>query len=161
SDGLLNRITGGVKLNLFKRLRFEGIYGFIKGSNKTTSYDDAKSYVTRTELVQFTVAPTANSMPVYYLPATGGRYSVANLNQRNWTIRNQLIYDNASINRLHQVTLLAGQEAQDQLTVTDRSFVRGYDEDLQTFAAVDYASLGTTGVAAPVMANNNGRSILS
>lgn len=160
-DILLNRITGGAKLNLFKGLRFEGVYGYVKGTSRTSSYDDAKSYRTRYELVQFTEAPTIGSTPIYYLPATGGRYATTNLNQRNWTVRNQLIYDNNWNNRLHQVTLLAGQEAQDQLNIANASLVRGYDEALQTYAAVDYATLGKTGVTNPVMGNYFAGSLLS
>lgn len=161
SDATLNRIIAGVTVKLIKGLRFEGVYGYIKGNSKTTSFDGDKSYAVRSELVQFTVAPTPSSTPVYYLPTNGGKYSVANLNQRNWTVRNQLIYDNAWKNQMHQVVLLAGQEAQEQFTTTNSSTVRGYNELLQTYAAVDYANLSTNGVLSPVMANNIGKSVLS
>ncbi len=161
SDALLGRIIAGASIKLLKGLRFEGLYGYVKGNNKTTSYDDAKSYPVRQEVVQFTVAPTPASTPVYYLPTTGGKYSVTNTNQRNWTVRNQLVYDNAWNNRLHQLTLLAGQEAQEQLIISNSSTVRGYNEDLQTYVSLDYTTLATTGVPAPVMANNIGRSVLS
>jgi len=160
SDALLNRIVAGLTAKLYKGLRFEGVYGYIKGSNKTTSYDDTKSYLVRSELTQFTVAATPAATPVYYLPTNGGIYEVTNLSQRNWTIRNQLIYDNAWKNNLHQLTLLAGQEAQEQFTNATRTTVRGYNELLQTYGRVDYATLATTGVASPVMPNNIGRSIL-
>ncbi len=151
SDAWMNRITGGARINLFKGLRFEGTYGYVKGTNKTTSFDDEKSYGVRTELVQFTVAPTPSSTPVYYLPSTGGKYAVTNVNQRSWTLRNQLIYDNSWNNNQHQLTLLAGQEAQDQLSVTNMSTVRGYNEALQTFGTIDYAKLrsGVPGVVMP------------
>lgn len=161
SDGLMNRITGGMQINLFKGLRFEGVYGYIHGTNRTTNYDDAKSYARRSELVQFTVAPTENSIPKYYLPTTGGDYSVANLTQRNWTVRNQLVYDNAWSSDLHQLTLLAGQEAQEQLTISNTSLVKGYDEKLQTYALLDYQSLRTIGVKSPLMPNNQGISLLA
>ncbi len=159
-DILMNRITGGARINLFKGLRFEGVYGYIKGANRTTSYDDAKSYLVRNELLQFTVAPTVGSTPVYYLPNTGGRYATYNMSQRNWTVRNQLIYDNSWNNRLHQLTVLAGQEAQDQLSITNSGLVRGYNEELQTYGFVDYKSLATDGVSGPVLENNYGRSLL-
>ncbi|MBV8251517.1 MAG: SusC/RagA family TonB-linked outer membrane protein [Chitinophaga sp.] len=161
SDNLLDRITGGVKVHLFKGLRFEGVYGYVKGTNRTTSFDDEKSYAVRSEVVQFTVAPTPSSTPVYYLPTSGGKYSVTNLNQRSWTIRNQLVFDKAWHGLLHQVSLLAGQEAQDQLTIINGSEVRGYNEALQTFVPIDYATLGATGVLNPVMANSFGRSVFS
>ncbi|MBO9633563.1 MAG: SusC/RagA family TonB-linked outer membrane protein [Chitinophagaceae bacterium] len=162
NDFLFNRLTAGIKINLPKGFRFEGVYGYVKGNNRSTIYDDAKSYAVRSELVQFTVAPTTSSNPVYYLPNTGGKYQVANMNQRNWTIRNQLVFDKSWDGRVHQVTLLAGQEAQDQLTINNRSMVRGYNEELQTYAPVDYVSLGgPTGLQNPVMINNLTSSILS
>ncbi|WP_164735311.1 SusC/RagA family TonB-linked outer membrane protein [Pseudoflavitalea rhizosphaerae] len=160
SDNMLNRITAGVKVTLPKGFRFEGVYGYIKGNQKITSYDDATSYPVRSELVSFTVAPTTASTPVYHLPETGGRFEVRNTNQRNWTIRNQLIYDRSWNNRLHQLTMLAGQEAQNQLVVTNGSLVRGYNESLQTFAPVDYASLGGGGLFGTVMPNNIFTSVL-
>lgn len=158
SDALLGRLTSGVTVKLVKGLRFEGLYGYVKGNNKTTNFDDQKSYEVRSELVQFTVAPNTSSVPVYYLPSTGGKYNVNNRNQRNWTVRNQLIYDNAWNDRLHQLTVLAGQEAQDLLVNSNASTVRGYNEDLQTFGDIDYNTLKRTGVNNPVMANNFGRS---
>ena len=161
SDNLLNRVTAGVKVTLPKGFRFEGVYGYIKGNTKTTSYDDANSYLMRSELVSFTVAPNVNSTPVYHLPQTGGLFQVRNSNQRNWTIRNQLIYDMSWSNRLHQLTMLAGQEAQNQLVINNSSLVRGYNEALQTFAPVDYVRLGgPIGLANPVMPNNLGTSVL-
>lgn len=161
NDQLFSRFTAGFKLSLPKGFRFEGTYGYVKGNSRATQYDDAKSYLVRSELVQFTVAPTTASTPQYYLPATGGRYQVSTNNQRNWTIRNQLIYDNSWQNRLHQVTVLAGQEAQSQLNLNNRSLVRGYNEALQTYAPIDYVSLGgPTGLQNPVMINNIISSIL-
>ncbi len=161
NDNNLNRITGGAKITLLKGLRFEGIYGYTKGANKSTSFDNEKSYLVRSELSQFTVAATPAATPVYYLPTVGGIYTVTNTNIKNWSIRNQLVFDKSWGTGRHQLVLLAGQEAQDQLTIANSSTVRGYNEDLQTYAAIDYATLGTTGVPAPVMANNSGRSILS
>lgn len=161
NDDLLNRITGGVKVNLVKGLRFEGVYGYVKDVSKTTSYDDAKSYAVRTEVVQFTVAPTPSSTPVYFLPTSGGKYSVTNFNQRSWTVRNQLVFDKAWNGLRHQVSLLAGQEAQDRLVIINRSEVRGYNESLQTFIPIDYARLGSTGVSNPVIPNSIGKSLFS
>jgi len=161
SDALLSRITGGVTLKLIKGLRYEGVFGLVKGSNRTRSFDSEQSFLVRNELVQFTVAPTVGSTPQYYLPVTGGHYSVNNTSQSNWTVRNQFIYDNSWQDNKHQLTVLAGQEASQQLMIANSSLTRGYDETLQTYGNVDYATLGVTGLSGPVMANNIGKSILS
>ncbi|MBS1567107.1 MAG: SusC/RagA family TonB-linked outer membrane protein [Bacteroidetes bacterium] len=159
NDALLNRVLGGATIKIFKGLKFEGTYGYIKGSRSTTSFDDEQSYLVRSELVQFTVAPTTASTPQYNLPNTGGRYTTAQLNQRNWTVRNQLVYDKEWQNRKHQLTLLAGQESQEQFTTFNSSTVRGYDPLLLTYGAVDYNTL-SKGISGVVMANSGSRSTL-
>lgn len=160
NNGILSRNILGLNVNLIKGLKFEGTYGYIKGSGKAEHYEDTKSYKVRSELLEFTVAPNATSNPVYYLPNNGGRYTITNLNQQNWTIRNQLSYNNSWKQDIHQLSVLLGQEAQQQLDARNGSTVRGYNELLQTYAAVDYATLGVTGVAGPIMPNNFGRSLL-
>lgn len=161
NNNFISRNILGLNVKLLKGLKFEGTYGFMKRSGKTDTYDDTKSYKVRSELVQFTIAPDLTSTPVYRLPKTGGTYTLANISQQNWTIRNQFSYNNGWKDDLHQLSMLVGQEVQEQLEMTNRSTVRGYNEMLQTFASVDYATLGVTGALAPVMPNNFGRSLLS
>ncbi|TKC06073.1 SusC/RagA family TonB-linked outer membrane protein [Pedobacter frigoris] len=55
---ILSRNVLGVNVKLIDGLKFEGTYGFVKGSGKRENYEDTKSYKVRSELVQFTVAPT-------------------------------------------------------------------------------------------------------
>lgn len=160
NNALLNRIIGGVNVNFLKNLKFEGVYGFIKGYNDVKMYDDTQSYGVRSQVVEFTVAPTAGSTPVYYLPAEGGRYSVENINQQNWTIRNQLTFNKSWMDGFHNLTILAGHESQERTVNSDRSTVRGYNQDLLTYASIDYATLENTGINNPVMPNEFGRSIL-
>lgn len=159
-DGFMNRIIGGVTLKLITGLKFEGVYGYVKDNNITTSLDNVSSYSVRSELAQFTKA-NGSSAPLYYLPASGGKYSVSNTANRNWTVRNQLIYDKNWHNLRHQITLLAGQESQDQRLHFNSTLVRGYNSNLQTYQSVDYATLETTGISSPVMPNNGGRSTLN
>lgn len=160
-DLLAARITAGLKANLAKGLNFSGVYGYFRTAEKTKSFDDSRSYPVRSEAVQFTVpASTPGGQPVHYLPVTGGRYSLSNANQKNWTVRNQLSYDRSWNNEQHQLSLLAGQEAQEQLIVNSSMLTRGYDEMLQTYPPIDYATLSSTGIANPVMPNNGSRSVL-
>ncbi|HWK06736.1 MAG TPA: SusC/RagA family TonB-linked outer membrane protein [Puia sp.] len=161
SNTLFSRNILGVSVKLLEGLKFEGTYGYVKNSGKTQSYDDAASYLVRSQVVQFTVAPTVGSTPVYYLPTTGGNYSVSNVNQGYWTVRNMLTYNKAWNNNLHQLSVLAGQEAQEQLTVTNSSMVFGYNELLETSSSINYATLGSPGITNPVMANSSGKSTLS
>ncbi len=160
SDNLLARINAGITVNLFKGLKFEGVYGYIKGSGRTRTFDDQNSYRVRSQLVQFTQADNTTVQPVYYLPVSGGNYGVTNTGQRNWSVRNQLTYDNNWGGR-HQLNLLFGQEAQEKSSWSNTTNVLGYDDALQTYSSVDYKSLTNIGVMNPVMPKEYGQSILS
>ncbi|MFD2556480.1 SusC/RagA family TonB-linked outer membrane protein [Sphingobacterium tabacisoli] len=161
NNNFLSRNVLGLNIKLIDGLAFEGTYGYTKGNAKMESYDDTKSYMVRNELVQFTVAPNGGSTPTYYLPKNGGRYSLTNQNQQSWTVRNQLSYNKNWQADTHQLTLLVGQEVQEQLYTTNRSTVRGYNERLQTFGAVDYNTLGEFGVDNPIMPNYWDSSLLN
>jgi len=154
-------ITSGVTVNLLKGLRYEGILGYSRTQNKTVRYLSQDNYSVRSELTSFTLpAATAGSQPTYLLPNNGGRNTVTNQLNKNWTVRNQLVYDNAWNDKQHQITLLAGQEAQEQYVNLNGSVVRGYNPQLLSYAAIDYKTLAT-GVSKTVMPNGAGTSILS
>jgi TonB-linked SusC/RagA family outer membrane protein len=149
TDFLLSRNIFNVGVKLINGLNFTGTYSFIKSTNRIREYDDRNSYRVRAQTAQFTVAPTAASTPVYNLPNTGGNYQVTNVNQRNWTVRNQLDYNKSWNNGQHQLTLLAGQEVQEQFNVNNLSSIKGWDPLLQTGVLVDYRALNV-GLANPV-----------
>ncbi|MEJ2884602.1 SusC/RagA family TonB-linked outer membrane protein [Pedobacter sp. GR22-6] len=160
TNNLLNRMVGGITVQPLKFLKYEGVFGYVRGHNKNSLYDDNSSFVQRNELVQFTVAATPSVAPVYYLPTSGGKYTVNNSLQKEWTIRNQFIFDQSWKQSLHQLTLLAGQEAQEQMLTLNQSIARGYDHQLRNAIPVDYAAL-SLGLNNPIVANNLNRSVLS
>lgn len=138
TKSLLSRNVLGITVKLVKGLRFEGTYGYVKGSDKTESFDDARSYLVRSELLQFTPA----SAPLTsVLPRSGGRYNLTNSDQDNWTLRNQLVYDNAWKCGMHQLTVLAGQEAQEQTSSSSRIRLRGYNPATLAYGNVDWVRL--------------------
>jgi len=161
NNNFFSRNILGLNVNLVKGLKFEGTYSYNKGSSKSEIYDDARSYKVRSELAQFTVAPTIDDTPIYYLPSTGGIYSVGNTSQQDWTIRNQLNYSNSWNENMHQLNVLIGQEAQEQLSATNGSKVRGYDDKLLTSVPVDYATLSRSGISGTVMPNDYFGSLLT
>ncbi|WP_165825341.1 SusC/RagA family TonB-linked outer membrane protein [Pedobacter yonginense] len=144
-DGLLARINGGFKLNIIKGLRAEGTYGYIKGKNKVRDYESPQSYTVRKEVATFTVAADPTVVPKYYLPNTtsplsGGRLTNLNGEQTKWDIRHQLIYD-LNMGK-HALTVLAGQEAQEQFSSSTTTRVRGFDDILLTSQTVDFVTIG-------------------
>ena len=169
------RMTSGLTVKLIKGLRYEGTYSFTKANTKSTTLLDEKSFAVRNELVSFTVAPkTAGALPTYYLPSSGGKHTVSNNDLRNWTIRNQFIYDNTWDDAKHQLTLLAGQEAQESFNNVNASVVRGYNSQLLSYGIIDYGLLsksttlnnsipgaGIVYYGAPVMPNGTSNSTMS
>jgi TonB-linked SusC/RagA family outer membrane protein len=132
-------VSGNLEITLpVKGLSFQGNYGYIRNQVTGASYDDIARFALRKELLGFTVAPTAASVPVYYLPTFGGTYITSNQQLRSWTVRNQLVYNLTDRAGNHRVGVQAGQDIQEQSTIITGSKVRGYDNALQTFAALDY-----------------------
>ncbi|GAA4298374.1 SusC/RagA family TonB-linked outer membrane protein [Aestuariibaculum suncheonense] len=131
----------GFDADIVKGLKFQGKYGYTVNIVDNESYTDHLAIGERTELVEFTVVPSAGSAPVYYLPSTGGKYATRGTDVKAWTIRNQLSYIKDWNNRKHQLNLIAGQEAQEQLSIVKTSQVRGYDDRLQTYEQIDYGNL--------------------
>lgn len=140
NTSLTARVNTGVTINLWKGLRFEGTYGYIKGSLTQKVFESLQAFEVRKEIAQFTVAATPATTPVYYLPTNGGRLTTIAGDQRNWTIRNMLAYDKQW--KKHEVNVIFGQEAQEQFNTSTRTRVRGFNESLLTTGAVDYKTLG-------------------
>ncbi|MCD0488641.1 SusC/RagA family TonB-linked outer membrane protein [Pedobacter sp. MC2016-14] len=134
-------VIGGVELKLFKGLVFQGNYGIQKSPGTTHNYNDYRSYSSRRQLLNLTVAPTIDDVPVYYLPTTGGTYSVGESTQKDWTVRNQLIYNSRVRDGKDYLSVQLGQEGNEQHGYSTISVLRGYDLDKQTYALLDYAAL--------------------
>lgn len=147
-DNLNSRLLAGVTLKIIKGLRFEGVYGGVLVNGRTQAYDAVTGYAGQYELARMTVAgPPVKS----YVPTTGGTRSITNSQQRNWTVRNQLVYDNQWNDQ--QLTVLAGTEFQQQISSSSGSTVRGYDEYLLTSKSMDY-TLTSAGIANAIINTN-------
>lgn len=135
SSNIAGRVVGNAKLLLLKGLRFEGTYGYQTFSRNSRTVLDQESYIVRNQLVGFTQAPTVNSTPRYWLPKDGGMLTVNNASQKNWTVRNQLTFDQNW--REHQLTVMAGQEATSITPLADTARYYGWDDQLQVSRSVD------------------------
>lgn len=147
ANNLSSRNQVGVTAKLFKGLRFDGTYGFARGTSKSESYADQHAYSVRTTLLSTAQNPSSpGGVPVYNFPATGGDYSIVNGFSQNWTIRNLLNYDNSWKDGLHSLTVLAGQEAQEQRSGSSTSRAKGWDNRLlRSVSYIDWAKL-TAGI---------------
>ena len=131
----------GLEVDLLKGLKFEGKYGYTVNATDNEDYIDHLAISQRTELAEFTVVSSPGAAPQYKLPSTGGKYSTRNINVEAYTVRNQLLFATDWNNKIHQLNLLVGQEAQEQVSVSKVSEVRGYDDRLQSYEQIDYGTL--------------------
>ncbi|MDR6782201.1 TonB-linked SusC/RagA family outer membrane protein [Pedobacter africanus] len=157
SNALIARLTSGLTINLYKGLRYEGVFGYTRGTNRTTIYDDNTNYSQNILLLRF--AQNNNGNIKYNLPNTGGRYAVSSLTDENWTLRNQLVYDYATLNQLHQLSVLAGYEEQEQKNIITGNTVYGYDQNAETSVLLDYNTLATTGIVGGILPSLGGNAI--
>ncbi|WP_164735471.1 SusC/RagA family TonB-linked outer membrane protein [Pseudoflavitalea rhizosphaerae] len=138
-SNLSGRVVGSAKLVLLKGLRFEGTYGYQTFSSNNRTVWDEQSYTVRNQLLGFTQAPTMNSTPRYWLPMDGGMLTVYNASQKNWTVRNQFIFDQNW--QEHQLTVMAGQEATSTTPLTSTATYYGWDDQLQISRPVNIDTL--------------------
>ncbi|UII19007.1 SusC/RagA family TonB-linked outer membrane protein [Fulvivirga ligni] len=131
----------GAEVKILEGLKFQGKYGYTVNLTDNEVYRDHLAVDQRMQLAEFTVVSAPGSAPQYLLPATGGKYTTRTTNVESWTIRNQLSFVKNWNKRKHQLNLIAGQEAQEQLSVIKTSEVRGYDDRLQSYEQVDYGQL--------------------
>jgi len=128
-------------VKLFKGLSYNGTFGYQKNPGTATYYQDHTSWQIRQQIVGLTIAPTANDVPQYLYPVTGGNYTTGNNDQRSYTVRNQLVYDASLRNGKDHLTIQGGQDAQESSDLKNTTTLVGYDDAMGTYAVLDYAKL--------------------
>ncbi len=142
SNNLNVNVTSNATLKLWKGLSFVGTYGYQTAPGTAIYFTDNRTISQRKQIVGLTVAPTSSSTPIYNLPTTGGAYQDGHNNQRNWTVRNQLVYDASPRRGRDHLTLQAGNDVQEGYTYRTSNTLQGYNEALGTYSLIDYARLG-------------------
>jgi TonB-linked SusC/RagA family outer membrane protein len=141
NNNLAMNVTANVNVKIWKGLSFAGTYGYQKNPGTVTSYADHTAYGIRQQIVSLTIAPTVNDVPQYLYPITGGNYTTGNNDQRNWTVRNQLVYDASPRKGRDHLTVQVGQESQETASLKSSTTLVGYDDALGSYAILDYAAL--------------------
>jgi len=141
SNLLTINTTGELGVKIAKGLSFSGTYGYQKSPGTSANYDDAALYSSRRELLNYTVARSADDVPVYYIPNTGGRFAKGINDSYNWTVRNQLAYNTLLRGDKDELNVQVGQEVQEQYNSIETTVVRGYDKNLKTYSLLDYNTL--------------------
>ncbi|WP_339885324.1 SusC/RagA family TonB-linked outer membrane protein [Polaribacter vadi] len=143
----------GIDVNLIGGLSFVGRYGYSTNSIDIENYEDHSTINSRLEALEYTVVSSPGAAPLFVVPITGGIQETNNVNGETWTIRNQLSYSENWNNRIHQLNIIAGQEAREQFSYSRRSRVRGYDDRLQTYANLEYSSYANTPLGRTILGN--------
>ncbi|MEJ2884597.1 SusC/RagA family TonB-linked outer membrane protein [Pedobacter sp. GR22-6] len=155
ANALSVRLNSGLTVNILKGLRFEGTYSYVRGKNDTRQFEDQKAFLVRREVLSYATYNQASSAVTYNFPNTGGRLTTTNSSREDWTIRNQLSYNKNWLDNKHQVTVLAGNEAQSSTVKNTNQLTRGFNDDLNTLQLIDYKAL-TTGISGVIYPTTGG-----
>jgi len=156
SNGLAVRLNAGLRVNLYKGLRYEGTYSYTKAKNDTRQFEGQQAFDVRREVLSYTVINPSTGLPIYYMPETGGRLTADNISREDWTIRNQFVYDRDWNDKMHQLTLLAGNEVQSMRTDNTYNLTRGFNDETYTVQPVDYKTLSAAYLAGTLYPSTGG-----
>lgn len=135
STGINVRANTGLSINVCNGLKYEGRVQYLRSNTNQETYLPQETYSVRYNRLKAT-----NTSLVQYLPATGGDFTMFDSYQTDWTIRNQLMYDNTFTGK-HQVTVLAGTEIRNNTISSHSQFLHGYDMQTMKVATYDITTL--------------------
>ena len=145
-------IRSFAKLNfdIMEGLRFTTSFSYEYAKDNSETYNSADSYYIRFLRNRFaTYAPVNSVIP------EGGRMSMTDTSQDNWTFRNQLDY-NTTIKDDHAINLSAGLELrQNKVGIPNTSTYYGYDPVSLAYTTLDVNTLRTIGTRESYIYNNN------
>jgi TonB-linked SusC/RagA family outer membrane protein len=136
-------LTANATLKLWKGLSFVGTYGYQRAPGFNEAFTDAQTLSYRKTALSLTVAPTVGSVPVYNIPLTGGSYTTNNNLQRNFTVRNQLVYEASFRKGKDRLNLQLGNDIQETVIKNTVTNSLGFDPLLNSIEPIDYARLKT------------------
>ncbi len=131
------RVNTGLTIDLLKGLRYEGRIQYSRFHSKNERFFPESTWRVREELLCSTDATTLKSS----LPTSGGYFYLDNSVTSDWTVRNQLSYNNSWDDGNHQIVALAGTEVREYKMTSYDNFLRGYDMRTMQFNPYDEYNL--------------------
>ncbi|NOW95061.1 SusC/RagA family TonB-linked outer membrane protein [Mucilaginibacter sp. SG564] len=131
-------VVGNATVKFFKGLQYLGTYGYSIAPTEMQYIQDNRAYSYRKQLLNNTLP---GSPPTYLIPQDGEFYQLGNNNQRNWTVRNQLVYNYSGRNGNDYISLQGGQEARELVTDQNKTTIYGYNPQLESYPLLDYNTL--------------------
>lgn len=127
------RLNTGLSIDVVKGLRYEGRLQYSRFHSKTENYYPGTMWKVREEILCATPANTLKS----FLPVTGGNFILDNALTSDWTVRNQLSYNDEFEGGRHQLTALLGTEIREYKKTVYSNFLRGYDMHTMQYTPYD------------------------
>lgn len=127
------RLNTGLSVDLIHGLRYEGRVQYSRFHSKTENYYPGTLWKLREERLCATPASTLKCP----LPSTGGNFILDNALTSDWTVRNQLTYNNEFSEGRHQLTALLGTEIREYKNTVYSNFLRGYDMHTMQYTPYD------------------------
>ena len=131
------RVNTGLTIDLLKGLRYEGRIQYSRFHSKNEKFYPETTWRVREEMLCSTPANTLKPI----LPTSGGYFYLDNGVTSDWTIRNQLSYDNMWGDGKHQIVALAGTEIREYKLTSYDNFLRGYDMQTMKYNPYDEYNL--------------------
>ena len=139
------RLNTGLTANLLKGLRYEGRFHFSRINSKTETFRPQDTYYVRYEKTLLFNTSTGS----FRTPTSGGNFGLHQAVTTDWTLRNQLVYDQEYEEGTHQITGLIGTEIRSYKTTAYNNSIRGYN--MQTMQAEQYDQYAlSSGFISPV-----------
>lgn len=132
------RINTGLTIDLLPGLKYEGRFQYSRAISKNEMYMPAENWLVREEYLTAYTEETGASL----MPSQGGHFELVNNDTYDWTLRNQLIYDNNFDDGKHQLTALVGTEVRKYLSSGADTYVKGYDYQTMLHTKYDMYALG-------------------
>lgn len=129
------RFNSGINVQLTPWLTAAVSGQYQRFNSSISTINTIDSYVGRMLMNTYTTISSTTNRPVYSIPY-GGTYYLANQLNSEYALRGQLNFSKA-IHTDHHINALAGTEIRQAYTKGDNVTRYGYDEDANTFGAVN------------------------
>ncbi|MET1055516.1 MAG: SusC/RagA family TonB-linked outer membrane protein [Pedobacter sp.] len=130
------QVSLGGKYKIIGGLNAELKYRYGKGDTETNNHYSQETYYTRNLINSYTQINSATGVVTRPVPL-GGILNVANGNYQSQNLRGQLNF-NQNWKEKHQLNMLAGAEAGELNTLSNRYNLYGYDSLRETSLPVDF-----------------------
>ena len=142
TNSFINRTYGKLNVDLPFGLRYNVMFQYEYGVDRTKQIYDKQSYYVRSLVNQYATDDYYTGVATYNIPY-GDIYFRANQTSKAYTFRHQLDFDR-TFGEKHNVVALVGHEVRKNVIEYDSSTLYNWDDDMLTYSLVEQATLNYT-----------------